>query len=63
MYMKMMIMKHIKKKIKWLKHLIGLHNKKCKRRFFTEKNTYICLITGNKFKRRNYELFRIFKEK
>ncbi len=59
----MMDMKHIKKKIKHLAHLIGFHNKKCKRRFFTEKNTYICLITGNKFKRKDYELFRIFKKK
>tara|TARA_Y100001951_G_C11258005_1_gene250673 strand:+ start:523 stop:699 length:177 start_codon:yes stop_codon:yes gene_type:complete len=58
-----MIKERIKKKIKLLKHLIGFHNKKCKRRFFTEKNTYICLITGNKFRRINYELFRIFKEK
>ena len=61
--MKTMIMKNIKQKIKQLKHLVGLHNKRCKRRFFTEKNTYICLITGNKFKRKNYELFRIFKKK
>ena len=61
--MKTMIMRLIKNKINRLTHYLGFHNKNCKRRFFTEKNTYICLITGNKFKRRNYELFRIFKEK
>ena len=59
----MMDTKILKKKIKRLKHFIGFHNKKCKRRFFTEKNTYICLITGNKFKKRNYGLFRVFEKK
>ena len=43
--------KSIKKKIKWLKHKLGFHNKRCRRRFFTEENTYICLITGDKFKK------------
>jgi len=59
----MIDIKHIKKKIKRIRHLIGFHNEKCKRRIFTKKNTYLCLITGNTFKRINYELFRIFKKK
>ena len=42
-----MIMKPIKKKIIHLLHIIGFHNSKCRRRLFTTKDKYICLITGN----------------
>ena len=63
MCMKMMIMMTVKKKIKLLKHKLGFHNERCRRRVFTTKNSYLCLITGNKFKRRIYELFRVFKKK
>ena len=35
------------RKYKFL-HYLGLHNKDCKRRLFTTKNRYICIITGKK---------------
>ena len=28
-------------------HYLGLHNKDCRRRLFTTKNKYICIVTGN----------------
>ena len=42
-----MIMKHIK----YILHRIGFHNSNCKRRLFTTKNKYICLVTGNIYKK------------
>ena len=35
------------KHIKYILHKLGFHNKNCRRRLFTTKDKYICLITGN----------------
>jgi hypothetical protein len=43
-------MRKILRKFKFL-HYLGMHNKDCRRQVFTEKNTYICLRTGNKHKK------------
>jgi hypothetical protein len=32
-------------------HYIGFHNKNCRRRVFTTKNDYICIKTGNIYKK------------
>ncbi len=39
------------KKLRFLKHKLGFHNSKCRRRLFTTKDKYICLITGNTHKK------------
>ena len=57
-----MIMMMKMRLIRRLLHKFGMHNKRCKRRYFIEENTYICLITGKKFKKINYELFKAFKK-
>ena len=36
---------------RYIKHRLGFHNNKCRRRLFTTKNEYICLITGNTHKK------------
>ena len=40
----------MKIKIRYILHRLGLHNKACKRRLYTTKESYICLITGNTHK-------------
>lgn len=58
-----MTVKTILKKIKYLTHRLGFHNERCRRRLFTTKNYYICLITGNKHKKLYYDkLFRTTKK-
>ena len=37
--------------IKYILHRLGFHNKNCRRRLFTTKNKYICLVTGNEHKK------------
>ena len=39
------------KHIKYILHRLGFHNSKCRRRLFTTKNKYICLLTGNTHKK------------
>lgn len=41
-----MDMKCIKLWLMRLPHYIGIHNKKCRRRVFTTKNKYVCMVTG-----------------
>jgi len=43
-------MQKILRRFKFL-HYLGVHNKDCRRKVFTKKNTYICLRTGNKHKK------------
>ena len=38
------------RKYKFL-HYLGFHNKDCRRRVFTTANKYICLRTGNMYKK------------
>ena len=44
-------MKHIKSLITYILHRLGFHNKNCRRRLFTTKDKYICLITGGIYKK------------
>ena len=30
----------------FIKHSVGFHNKNCRRRVFTTKNKYLCMVTG-----------------
>ena len=43
-----------------IKHRLGFHNDKCKRRIFTTENDYLCLITGKIF---TNDIFKLFKKK
>lgn len=42
-------MRRILRKYKWL-HYFGIHNADCMRQVFTEKDKWLCLITGKIFK-------------
>jgi hypothetical protein len=42
-------MRKILRKYKWL-HYLGVHNKDCMRKIFTERNAHLCLRTGNIYK-------------
>jgi len=53
------MIKTIMKHIKYILHRIGFHNSKCRRRLFTTKNKYICLITGNTHKKFELEKLEI----
>lgn len=44
-------MAKLKRKLRYILHRLGFHNSKCRRRLFTTKNKYICLITGNTHKK------------
>jgi hypothetical protein len=44
------LIRYVLKRYKFL-HYCNIHNKDCRRRVFTEENTYICLITGNTHKK------------
>ena len=43
--------KNITAVFRYIRHRMGFHNKRCRRRLFTTKDKYICLITGNKHKK------------
>ena len=38
-------------KLKYILHFLGFHNSRCRRRLFTTKDKYICLITGKTHKK------------
>ena len=38
-------------KLKYILHKLGFHNKNCRRRIYTTKRNYLCLITGNIYKK------------
>ena len=38
------------KRFKWI-HYLNFHNDDCRRRVFTTKRDYLCLITGNTHKK------------
>ena len=41
----------LKKKIRYILHRLGFHNHKCRRRVYTTKEDFLCLITGNTHKK------------
>ena len=43
-------MRKILKMFKFL-HYLNIHNKDCRRPVYTEENTYLCLRTGNTYKK------------
>jgi len=38
-------------KLIYILHRLGFHNFKCRRRLFTTKDKYICLVTGKIYKK------------
>ena len=44
-------MKKIVSKIIYILHRIGFHNKSCRRRVYTTKEDFLCLLTGNTHKK------------
>ena len=39
-------MRKLTEKLNYIKHILGFHNKNCRRRVFTTKNKYLCMVTG-----------------
>ena len=37
--------------LRYIKHRLGFHNNKCRRRLYTTEKDYICLITGKTHKK------------
>ena len=44
------MLKRILRKYKFL-HYLGIHNEDCRRRIYTTKYDYLCLITGKTYKK------------
>lgn len=38
-------------KLQYIKHRMGFHNCNCRRRIYTTREDYLCLITGNSHKK------------
>jgi hypothetical protein len=53
----------MKRKLKRILCWLGFHSENCRRRIFTEENTYLCITTGSIYKKLNYgKLFTTFKK-
>ena len=37
--------------LRYIKHRLGFHNNKCRRRLYTTEKDYICLVTGKTHKK------------
>ena len=38
-------------KLRYIIHRLGFHNDRCRRRVYTTREDYLCLITGNTHKK------------